>query len=431
MTDLRIFQDSFHGYSGTVYKGHSSWHYVGLSNCKLQDTANSIGVMKNWIYVSTLDIRYNNLTTFNNLFVNSGFVDSSWDRNTFKNWKTFDKAYLGNSKIKNLDFMLKTNFAGVRLCYLQYTEVDYNDLLAIESQLFALKDAGDIRLTDIYLHYSLMDRKFGYGNGSQWGVNMNYVYNWISNYDGQDPMPGSAADTPVEGATNSKWLKMNQVPEYSRCDGVFGMGDGPSPQQEMYIRWYDKGIKLHFESYGTTYPHSVGDGQAPNKTYPNTYLDSVRVHFGTTDPLYAMQWSQSTNAIDTNNTLTVKFHMMPMNLEAGSKIVWSGFDTTNNADQTLTLTGNAATIFGGTADFTNGKVTCIVANGKTLLRDTNYTLSFVMKNPTTIKKRSHPTLNVITDHRGKNRRSNITYYSEYASDATKINTYQYVLDTYQ
>ena len=372
--DLRIFEHCYHGYDGvhSYNSASNTAHTVLIDYADVPDTANALGVLKNFKRCAYLSLRGNGLVSVNSLFVDTGFVDAGWQRSDFQADNTFRQLQLQYNPITDLSFMLKKNFAGVVHLYLNNTDVDYSDFAAIATQLITLKNNGQINLNHVYLSYSVWDRKHFNGGVTNWAYSSYYFIEQAS-YKGHDHPLGNGLYS-----------------EYTRADGIAGYGSSPSPQQQLRIDMWNAGITLHFTNPSTGSPNTLGTTD-PNSnttyklnTYPNEYLDTVPMRFGHDLPDGRIKWTETDGTTpNASNTLTLTFSVSLPGFAGGVMKICNIVGTGTPDNASLTIGGTGASLFGNTADWkqSTGELTLTIASGQTIQISTLYTLTFTLINP--------------------------------------------------
>jgi hypothetical protein len=408
-TDLRIFKDSYHGFDYTSNYNHlrPDIHYVYLIDTNVTNTANGLGVLKNFASCCSVNLSYNDFTSIDAMFADTGFADASWDRAYFQSRHTY--KYLNVSYCPNmtdLNWMLKANFAGVYHLSLYDANIDYADFLAIKTQLLALKANGDINLERIYLAGSVWDEGHKGGGYSQWNSAAYY------NFDG----------TYYPGTTTSV---------YTRADGPFGFGDNPSPQQLLRKEFWDVGINLYFtHPTASANPHCLGYDDPDITTspymgvYPNPLLDDHKYRYGAKDVTGRLVWSETDGSTaSASNTLTLDFSINYPMYSGGYILIkqLTGVGTATNAS--LPLAGSAASIFGnsGEWDQTAATLKLTVATGQTLTHDVVRSISFTVTNPVDNSSPANATYGRFPkidafDHHGNERSTNYYLGNQYVMD---------------
>ena len=399
LTDIRIFEDSYHGfdYTNSYNNGRHDIHQANLIGTNIPNTANGLGVIKNWSNLCELNIGYNDFTSIDAMFADTGFVDPAWDRAYFQLKKTYKRLYLQHCpNLTDLTWMLKANFAGVEQLYLEYSGIDYSHVDAIKTSLIALKANGDILLQSIIMTGTVWDDGHKGQSIGEWN-NSNY-YNFDGIYYGTS----------------------NLFSDYNRADGYMGFGDNPSPQQLLRTELYDAGINLYFSNPGTTNPNYLGYGQDPRGTqnhvgvYPNPYLDNFDYRWGRLDVTGRLVWSETDGSTaNASNTLTLDFSISYPMFADGYMLLKGIYGAGTATNASLPLAGTAASIFGSTGEWdqTAGTLKLTVATGQTLTHDVVRSISFTLINPPDNSSPANSTYGRLVyidafDHHGNERATN-------------------------
>ena len=259
LEDLRVFIGSQSHPGRNGIQTSTGYAYLHLDSTNISNTANSIGALKDVYYPVQVYMRYNhNLTGMSHMFPSNYTHPDGWTRADYKSRKTFKEFRLDQCKnMSEIDWLLQPNAAGIENAYLDYTAVDYPELLAVKNTLLALKAAGDINLKNIYMTGSKYDVRF-------WGGGTWYLTHTTHN-----------------ATINNEWVhhfrsnntSMADTPDYTFCTDAAGTGSTLSPQAQLWKDFYDGGITIVMSSPNTTYnPHSPYRPSS-HKTCPNWYQD--------------------------------------------------------------------------------------------------------------------------------------------------------------
>lgn len=203
LNDLTIFQNSYQD-DTFGYKTNHDHARLNLDNTGVTDTANSLGIMRNFKYCARIYLQGCDTPTLHQHVMPS---NPAITRDEAYNIWFGRYFHLNNNTISDLSFLLNPQAAGIQYLYLdRCPNVTYESFAAIKDQLINLKQTTNMRLIYISLTYTDWDTK-------------QYV--------------GDLGPICVNGAL--------------------------SPQLQLKKDLWDVGIKLNFRPIHTSYPESLGN----------------------------------------------------------------------------------------------------------------------------------------------------------------------------
>ena len=203
INDLRIFQNSLQDDTYTQ-KQHHAYARAAFENTGVTDTANSLGIMRNFKYGNRV---YLNSCDTPTLHQHAFPSNPTLTRDEAYNVLFGRYFYLTYNSINDLSFLLNPQAAGIQYLYMdRCPNVSYESFAAIKDQLINLKQTTNMRLIYIGMSYTDWDNK-------------QYV--------------GDLGPICVNGTR--------------------------SPQLQLKKDLWDVGIRLSFRAVSTSYPESLGN----------------------------------------------------------------------------------------------------------------------------------------------------------------------------
>ena len=158
LKNLTVFQNSYQDDTYS-YKTRHDLARFDVRNTAVEDTASSLGIMKNFRYCAGIYLQ--NCPNVHSLHQHAMPSDPPFDRDYYyNNWFGY-YTYLDSSSISDLSFLLNPQAAGIYALQLySCPNITYESFAAIKDQLINLKKTTNMRLWVIYITGTGLETKF-------------------------------------------------------------------------------------------------------------------------------------------------------------------------------------------------------------------------------------------------------------------------------